>query len=757
MDEHSNKERYTEYTVLSIIIAFLLLLFSIFLALTTSKEADFSFNGIIWLFENSPVIWILIIFSLIFPISVFWITRKLTIKLEDKQNIIDMEKDRIDQVNDFTQQLIHGNLSVEFKLSGENDTLGETLINLRNTLKTNEEHDEKLRKDEEQRNWIAEGSAHFSQTLRNYIHEPEQLSFHVIKDLTKYINAIQGGFYVLDDNDPYNRFFNLSAFFAYDRHKFADQKIKWGDGLIGTCALEKKTIHLKNIPEEYITVTSGLGEAHPDSLIVVPMMYEEEIYGVLEFASFSKFDEGHIELIEKTAESIGATLSAVKTNLRTAKLLEESKAQTQTLTSHEEEMRQNLEELQATQEESIRQSQRLVLLEETLKQNIILAEFDSDGKFLSGNSLFYIKFEYSNDLKIEGKPISEFIDEEKRELFMQLWDNLVKDSKPFKGYVKFVTRTGKDLWVMSSFSLSKHEDQSIAKIMCLGIDSTEERRELQKHEAIVQSLNNTSINLELDINGNLLECNSSFTDLFKLSQKDIKSMVIFDIIHPIELEGFNRRWDMIINGTNHTGILRCKNQKGHEIWLNGSFSITQNTAHETDHIVFIGVDISHEKKLEAELHNALETLKKQERQIKDAEKELSNKVRETKTELLNQFKEIEKLKNLNEKMLEETTDAVITTGQDNRIIFFNKAAESLWQIKREELLDQDIGILFPESLTEKDEILGSFVRPGDHKITGKRKKSVITDKVGKEKSVLVLLTKARVDNENAYMAFFQLI
>jgi PAS domain S-box-containing protein len=173
--------------------------------------------------------------------------------------------------------------------------------------------------------------------------------------------------------------------------------------------------------------------------------------------------------------------------------------------------------------------------------------------------------------------------------------------------------------------------------------------------------------------------------------------------------------------------------------------------------VFIGVDISHEKKLEAELHNALETLKKQERQIKDAEKELSNKVRETKTELLNQFKEIEKLKNLNEKMLEETTDAVITTGQDNRIIFFNKAAESLWQINREELLDQDIGILFPESLTEKDEILGSFVRPGDHKITGKRKKSVITDKVGKEKSVLVLLTKARVDNENAYMAFFQLI
>lgn len=756
MDENLNKERYTEYTVLSAITAFLLFLVAMFVALSVSKEADFTLNGVALLFKNNPAMWIVLVFTVVFPCVVYLVIRKLTVRLQEKQRIINVEKTRIDDVNDFSQQLIHGNLDVDCKL-GENDVLGDTLVKLRETLKKNEENSQKLRKAEEQRNWIAEGSAHFSETLRNYIHEPEQLSFHVIKDLTKYVNAVQGGFYVLDDSDPFNKFFNLTSFFAYDRRKFADQKIKWGDGLIGTCALEKKTIHLKSIPEQYITVTSGLGEASPDSLIVVPMLYEDQIYGVLEFASFSKFEPNHISLIEKTAESVGATLSAIKTNVKTARLLEESKAQTQSLTSHEEEMRQNMEELQATQEESVRQTQRLVFLEETLKQNIILAEFDPRGLFLTGNTLFYSKFEYSNDMKIEGKHISEFINEDSREGFNGIWEELTVDNKPFKGYIKLVNRTGKDLWIMASLSTSQYEDQSPAKVLMLGLDTTDEKMSLQKNEVIVQSVNITGINLEMDINGNMIDCNKSFTDLFGISQKELKSMVIFDVINPMELEVFNKRWDAIIHGNAYTGIIKGKTSKGDEVWMNGSFNITRNTAHETEHVVFVGIDITREKQLETELQRAIETMKRQDRQIRESERDMGNKIRETKSEILGQFREIEKMKNLNEKMLEAITDAIVTTSQDNRIVFFNKAAEELWKLNRKEVLDQEIGILFPEALIEKDELLESFTRPGDHKITGKRKRTVIIDKNGKERPVHVLLTKARVDNENAYMAFFQAV
>ena len=755
MDEHLRKERLIGYTVLSSIVAVGLLVFSLYIGLITSDEADISFSGLVWLLRHNQIFWFIIIIALLFPLTIFWITRILTKQLVDKQKIIDYEQTRIDQVNEFARQLMQDNLEADFKLAGESDTLGESLINLRNTLKSDHENNLKLRKEEEQRNWIAEGSAHFSELLRNNIHDPIQLSFNVIKDLTKYVNAIQGGFYLLDDTDPLNRFFNLTAFFAYDRRKFTDQKIPWGDGLVGTCALEQKIIHLKQVPESYITVTSGLGETTPDSVVVVPMLYDDQIYGVIEFASFGKFEPNHITLIEKTAESVASTLSAIRTNVRTNKLLEESKAQTQALTSHEEEMRQNMEELQATQEESLRQSQRLILLEDTLKQNLILAEFDPEGRLISANSLFYSEFEYSNELKIEGKHISELINEENREWFNQIWNSLLRKNNSYKGYIKHVTRTGKDLWTMASLSNAWNEDKTLEKIMFLGINISAERDQLLKYEAIVESVTTTGIKLELDVNGNLLECNKNFIDLFKLSQKDIKSLVLFDIINPIELEAFNKHWEAIIKGNGFSGTLRGKTAGGDEIWLNGAFSVIQNMSHEIERIIFTGTDITYEKRMEAELKTSLETLKKQEKLIKDSEKELGNKLREAKSELFNQLKEVEKNKNLNEKILEDSPDAIVTTNHANHIVFFNKAAELLWQLDRKDVLDQDIGILFPETLTEKDELLGSFTRPGDHKITGKRKKSIIIDKNGKEKPVLILLTKARVDNENAYMAFIQ--
>jgi PAS domain S-box-containing protein len=725
------------------------------MGLSFSEEADFSFSGIRVLFMNTPAFWIILLFTVLLPVAVFLTTGYMKNQLDEKQKIINYEHARIDQVNNFALQLTQDNLDADFKLAGDNDLLGKSLINLRNTLKSDHENNLKLRSEEERRNWLAEGSAHFSEILRNYIHDLDQLSFNVIRDLTKYVNAVQGGFYLLEDSDPNNRYFELTAFFAYDRKKFTDQKIKWGDGLIGTCALEQKTINLKHVPDSYITVTSGLGEAPPDSVVVVPMLYEEQIYGVLEFASFGKFEANHIALIEKTAESIASTLSAIRTNLRTTRLLEESKAQTQTLTSHEEEMRQNMEELQATQEEALRQSQRLVLLEDTLSQNLIMAEFGPEGKLINANSSFFTKFEYSNDLKMQGKHISELVSEEKREWLNGIWNTILVDNQSFKGNIRYVTRTGKELWAMTSLSIARHEDNSIDKIMLLGLDIMEERDLLLKQEAIVASMDNLGINIELDINGNILDANKNFITLFKLSQKEVKSFVIFDIINPIELEGFNKQWEAVINGKGYSGLLRGKATDGNDIWLTGSFNATQNVAHEVEHIVFVGIDITHEKNLETESIASKDLIKKQEKQIKDSEKDVVSKLRALKTELLAHFKEIEKIKNLNENMLEDSPDAIVTTSHDNRIVFFNKAAEHLWQMDRKDVLDQDITILFPEILIEKDELLDSFTRPGNHKITGKRRKSIIIDKNGKEKAVLIMLTKTKVDNENAYMAFIQ--
>ncbi len=178
-------------------------------------------------------------------------------------------------------------------------------------------------------------------------------------------------------------------------------------------------------------------------------------------------------------------------------------------------------------------------------------------------------------------------------------------------------------------------------------------------------------------------------------------------------------------------------------------------SHEISRIVFTGFDVTHEKTLEKETLTQADVIRKQEKMLKDAEKELANRVREIKNELQCRIKETERLLAINDWIIDDAPEAIVTTGQNNRIHHFNKAAELLFDMKREEVINQDVSVLFPENLTGKNELLDSFIRPGDQKITGKRKEAYIIDKNGKEKMIMIQLAKARIDNENTYTAFLQ--
>jgi PAS domain S-box-containing protein len=752
MDAQKRKEVISQFTILATILSFVLLLAALFLGLIRSEEATFSLSGAIWLFTQNTGYWFVILFAVLFPVVCNWLTRKLTLQVHEKQQLIDYEKDRVQQVHQFTQQLIENNLEVDFNLSGEDDVLGKSLIRFRDALRENRENNQKLRSEEDQRNWQTEGLARTSEILRNNLHDINQLSFNVLKELTNYVGAIQGGFYLLDDTDKHNRFFNLIAFFAYDRRKFADQRIKWGDGLIGTCAMEKKVIHMKNIPDSYISVTSGLGEANPRSLLIVPMQYENAIYGVLEFASFKVFEASHITLIERVSDSIASTLSAVKTNITTARLLEESKAQTQAMTSHEEEMRQNMEELQATQEEATRQAQRFLQLEDMLNQSLMRAEFDGEGKLLSANSLFYHKFDYDQDSKIYGKSIHDFISEDTREHFREIFKKLKQNKEPFSGYLKHVTHAGHDLWAMVSLICTYSEEEAEDKIILLAMDASEEVVRVQRSEIINEMTGKLGIRFDLDINGNFQDHNHHFMHLLKYTQKDLKALVIFDLIDPGDLEGFNKTWETVISGTSFTGFIRIKTSHGEVKWIHGSFAAAYNPAHEINRILFTGYDVTHEKNLETDAKDQADLVKKQEKMLRDSEKEQAKRLRESRSEMLSQLKETERLKLIHEWITEDSPHAIVNTGHDNRILFFNRAAEKLWDIDRNEVISQDIGILFPEGM-EEDELLASFIRPGDQKMTGIRKETVIIDKKGLEKRVMIQLAKSKIENENSYTAF----
>jgi PAS domain S-box-containing protein len=270
------------------------------------------------------------------------------------------EINRVEKLTGFIEAVSSGDYDIELKSDDSEDGLTNTLVTMRDKLKRNAEDDRK-------RNWITTGSAQIGEILRSATSNSAELYDQTVRFIVKYTKSNQGGLFVLNEDDADGeKFLELMACYAFERKKYLTRKVLIGDGLVGQCFLEGERIHLLEIPQEYVSITSGLGGTNPNALLIVPLKINDKIYGVLELASFHRYQEFEIELVEKFAESLASTISNVRVNETTRLLLERTQQQAEEMKSQEEEIRQNMEELEATQEEMRRKQ---TVLEKELQQS----------------------------------------------------------------------------------------------------------------------------------------------------------------------------------------------------------------------------------------------------------------------------------------------------------------------------------------------------------------------------------------------------
>jgi PAS domain S-box-containing protein len=259
---------------------------------------------------------------------------------------------------DFAHCIGEGDLNAEYRLLSNDDVLGNSLLEMRQSLQKAEKEQTKRAKEEEQRNWGTAGLAKFAEILRRDNDNLESLSYNVISNMVKYLDANQGGIFILNDTESEeDKVLEMKACYAFDRKKFSEKEIHPGEGLVGTCYLEGETIYITEVPDNYITITSGLGDSNPRAVLICPLKINDEILGVIELASFQEIEPYQLEFVQKVSESIAATISAVRVNIRTDRLLSQTKLQAEEMANQEEELRQNMEEMQATQEETRRRDE----------------------------------------------------------------------------------------------------------------------------------------------------------------------------------------------------------------------------------------------------------------------------------------------------------------------------------------------------------------------------------------------------------------
>ena len=347
----------------------------------------------------------------------------------------------------------------DITLLGKHDTFGKTLIALKENMR--KARDEQLTYHEENqlRRYQNEGVAKFSDILRSNSDNLDKLSDVFVKEIVLYLEAIQGGLFLLDNEEDDE--LNLRAAFAYNRKKYLTKKIKKGESLVGTCALEKKTIHLNDIPEDYIEITSGLGDAPPTNLLILPVMHEGILIGVLELASLKAFDQNQIQLGEKISESLASSIIAARNNTKTAELLQKSQQQAAEMTEQEEEMRQNMEELKATQEESARREEDLEGVLNAIDQAFYVLEYDIEGTILKVNQRFLYLLNIDSE-KVIGKKHWELFG--KKSKADSLLFASVSDGKTIE-LVERVEINKKLLEIKNNFAPIKNKDGETKRIL----------------------------------------------------------------------------------------------------------------------------------------------------------------------------------------------------------------------------------------------------------------------------------------------------
>lgn len=393
-------------------------------------------------------------------------------EIEDISNSVNTLIDGLSKTASFANEIGKGNLNVTYSTLSSDDMLGQSLQEMRKSLIKAKEQEEIRRIEDEKISWSTAGMAKFGEILRKNNDNMEEFAYQIISNLVKYINANIGAIFLLNNENKEDIHFKLEACYAYERRKFDEKRIELGEGLVGRCAQEKETIFLTDVPKDYIQIASGLGNEAPTCLLLVPLKLNEKVYGVIELASLDEIQKHKIVFIEKLGESIAATISTVRINIKTAELLEESKIKSEELASQEEEMRQNMEELQATQEEAARKTAEMESLINALNASSYVIEYDINGKITSVNDA-YLKLTNQKANQIVGTHHSDnlLLDDKQLKVYNLFWEQLRNGL--IKKETNHVKLDGKVYTFIETYSPIKDEHDRVVKILKIAHNITD--------------------------------------------------------------------------------------------------------------------------------------------------------------------------------------------------------------------------------------------------------------------------------------------
>ncbi|MBT1710527.1 PAS domain S-box protein [Fulvivirgaceae bacterium PWU5] len=487
----------------------------------------------------------------------------------------------------FADEISKGNLNTQYVVTENDDELGKSLLKMQHNIV---QATERERADK----YITQGVASIGEILRRHADNVEILSNELISDLTRYTQSNQGCMFLREEDENGEPYLKITAAYAYDRRKFMEGRVEIGDSLVGQCFLEKQIIMLTQVPKDYVKITSGLGLATPSCVIIIPLLANEEVTGVLEFASFTNYTEGQVEFFKKASEAIAISLLSVKTTERIKSLLTDSQQREEEMRAQEEEMRQNMEELSATQEEMRRNSIEMESRVDAINNSGIAAiEFELDGTILTANNTFLKLMGYTLE-EIQGKHHRIFVDKEYAQTteYRKFWE-LLGAGIPQPGEYERVKKNGAKIYINGSYSIITDQNGNATKILKLATDITEAKVQMQmvsqqeeemrrratELENRIQAIADCGIaSIEFALDGTIIDANVPFLEMMGYALHEIQGKHHRIFVKPeyTMTDAYRKFWNDLRQGIAQPGEYERVSKKGEEVLLRGSYSVIRD-------------------------------------------------------------------------------------------------------------------------------------------------------------------------------------
>lgn len=602
-------------------------------------------------------------------------------------------------VETFLRVLLQG--KVDFTLPAEEHPLLQQIEQLRQTLRqrwdTQSEQALTLR-----------SLAAFSEILKESQTIP-QLAERTIVLLCRELGAHMGALFVRDDSE-----LSLVGTYAYDLSQATQRRFRVGEGFVGQAAAEKRLLRIHPVPPGYLRLRSGLGEAPPHTLLLIPLIFQDEAYGVVELAALEAFSPAVEPFLQKIGEHIGAALANFISREKLTALLNEEQSLRRKLEEKQSELLRSAQLMEEAQQKLLESQTQLASQISAIRSAALVVELGSSGEILYTNEAFLSAGGFSPGQLRERS----FVDLIGDTSIAQALKSALASRSVWQGSLPLHTPLNDTLWLQATlapmegtapatyigicFNITrqKAQEEELRRMLEQTLSQEERLRETNQR---LQSLNeeilhtqtelkgqiaavgNAAIVSETDLQGRIIRVNELFLDMYGYRAEEVlgQNHRILKSGHQSD-EVFEEMWRTISRGEVWRGEVRNRAKSGQYYWI--LLTITPVVSPEGKVLKYIGVgfDITAQKRQEEELRSALELSQAQQRELRTYTQQLQaaqEEMRRTQVELRGQISAV------------NNAAIVAETDPDGRITFVNDAFCIISGYTREDLLGQTHALL----------------------------------------------------------------